>query len=354
MRWDKNYSKDEVINDPVVIPSYGVTDEERAYWNAKQEALEYDAKPTAFSDKHLISGAVYNALEEYKLHTVQSCQDFYWSVAGGLAETRHIVIEASEAAVAAKEAAEIAADISGTNKDASTASASAAADSAQIASTSASSAVYSAQHALESSYDAEAWTKGTRNGTPVAVEDETYHNNAKYYSDLGRSPIDDTLTASDLTWSSNKLTVLFAGKANLENGKVPAAQLPSYVDDVQEYSSISEFPVEGESGKIYIAIDTGLQYRWSGTAYAIISESLALGETSSTAYAGDKGKQNADNIALLQNAVSNITTLIPSDATSSNKLATSDEVTSEITSHISSQFGNVSFTTSGGDVYINW
>ena len=58
-----------------------------------------------------------------------------------------------------------------------------------------------------------------------------------------------------------------SGKADLVNGKIPAEELPSYVDDVVEYSTISEFPAEGESGKIYVALDTGLTYRWSGSTY---------------------------------------------------------------------------------------
>lgn len=82
-----------------------------------------------------------------------------------------------------------------------------------------------------------------------------------------------------------------SGVATLDSsGKVPSSQLPSYVDDVLEYSTLSAFPATGESGKIYIAQDTNKTYRWSGTAYVVISETLALGETSSTAYYGDKGK----------------------------------------------------------------
>lgn len=81
------------------------------------------------------------------------------------------------------------------------------------------------------------------------------------------------------------------------DGKVPSSQLPSYVDDVLEYSAKSEFPAEGESGKIYIDTATNITYRWSGSAYVAIGSDLALGETSSTAYAGDKGKANADAIS---------------------------------------------------------
>lgn len=85
-----------------------------------------------------------------------------------------------------------------------------------------------------------------------------------------------------------------------ETGKVPSAQLPSYVDDVLEgYYYNSKFykesahttEITGESGKIYVDLSTNKTYRWSGTAFTEISASLALGETSSTAYRGDRGKE---------------------------------------------------------------
>jgi len=88
------------------------------------------------------------------------------------------------------------------------------------------------------------------------------------------------------------------GVATLDNtGRVPSSQLPSYVDDVLEYASLSAFPATSEVGKIYIALDTNKTYRWSGSTYVEISESLALGETTGTAYEGSKGKANADAIA---------------------------------------------------------
>lgn len=86
------------------------------------------------------------------------------------------------------------------------------------------------------------------------------------------------------------------GLAELDsNGKVPTAQLPSYVDDVLEFDNKTAFPTSGESGKIYVAKDTNKTFRWSGTAYVEISASLALGETPSTAFAGDKGKKAYDH-----------------------------------------------------------
>lgn len=92
----------------------------------------------------------------------------------------------------------------------------------------------------------------------------------------------------------NKVQQNFANLS--DNGKVPANQLPSYVDDVLEYGTFNTFPTTGEDGKIYVAQDTNLTYRWSGTRYVEISQSLALGETSTTAYPGDKGKQLSEDL----------------------------------------------------------
>lgn len=99
------------------------------------------------------------------------------------------------------------------------------------------------------------------------------------------------------------------GLAELDStGKVPSTQLPSYVDDVVEgYFYNSKFykeaahttEITAESGKIYVNLaegnDQNKTYRWSGSAYVVISETLALGETSSTAYRGDRGKTAYDH-----------------------------------------------------------
>ncbi len=64
------------------------------------------------------------------------------------------------------------------------------------------------------------------------------------------------------------------GYAGLDsNGKVASAQLPSYVDDVVEAANFAALPGTGETGKIYVALDNGKIYRWSGSAYVEISAS---------------------------------------------------------------------------------
>lgn len=65
------------------------------------------------------------------------------------------------------------------------------------------------------------------------------------------------------------------GYASLgDDGKVPSSQLPSYVDDVLEFASKSNFPSPGEQGKIYVDLASENIYRWSGSTYTEISPSL--------------------------------------------------------------------------------
>lgn len=104
---------------------------------------------------------------------------------------------------------------------------------------------------------------------------------------------------------------------HLDNGKIPSNYLPGYVDDVLEVPGISVI-TEGEAGKIYVDVNTNKTYRWSGYRMVEISPSLALGETSSTAYAGNKGKQLADNVTEINSKLQNdyphlINGKIPSD-----------------------------------------
>lgn len=140
-----------------------------------------------------------------------------------------------------------------------------------------------------------------------AVNDEDGHSIIATYATKGE--LSGKANASDFNTFKN-LKGQKNGLAELDsNGKVPSSQLPSYVDDVIEgYYYNSKFykeeshtnEIAGESGKIYTDLGNNKTYRWSGTTYTEISASLALGETSSTAYPGDKGKANATNIKTLQ------------------------------------------------------
>ena len=104
-------------------------------------------------------------------------------------------------------------------------------------------------------------------------------------------------------------------KADLINGLIPASQLPSYADDVLSFLNLASFPLVGEDGKIYIAEDINKTYRWGGSSYVEIGGGgVALGETSSTAYRGDRGKIAYDH-SLSQGNPHNTTTSDISEGT---------------------------------------
>lgn len=107
---------------------------------------------------------------------------------------------------------------------------------------------------------------------------------------LGSLAYKSSLSASDVGALASSSKGAASGVAELDaSGKVPTSQLPSYVDDVIEYSAKSGFPTTGETGKIYVDTSTNKTWRWGGSAYVEISPSLALGTTSSTAFRGDYG-----------------------------------------------------------------
>jgi hypothetical protein len=80
-------------------------------------------------------------------------------------------------------------------------------------------------------------------------------------------------------------------------GRIPSSQIPASYDEILEFDDYDSFPQPGTAGKVYVALDTNLTYRWGGSAYAKIGQDLALGETEGTAYPGPLGKENAEAIA---------------------------------------------------------
>ena len=89
--------------------------------------------------------------------------------------------------------------------------------------------------------------------------------------------------------------------AKITTGTIDAARLPSYVDDVIEGANLAAFPATGETGKIYVALDTNKTYRWSGSAYVYITsgavDSVAGKTGVVTLVKGDVGLGNVDNTA---------------------------------------------------------
>lgn len=148
------------------------------------------------------------------------------------------------------------------------------------------------------SWDVKTTLNNSNNEVPTSAAVKTFVENKSYlvsetdptvpaWAKASNKP---TYTASEVGALATSLKGANSGLAELdENGKVPSSQLPSYVDDVLEYNNHASLPNPGESGKIYITTDDNKTYRWGGNDYAEISSSLALGETESTAYRGDRG-----------------------------------------------------------------
>jgi hypothetical protein len=109
-------------------------------------------------------------------------------------------------------------------------------------------------------------------GTPtIPTNNNELTNGAGYITGIASG---DVTTALGFTPENSANKNANNGYAGLDSaGKVAAAQLPSYVDDVLEFADLAAFPSTGETGKIYVAVDNGKIYRWSGSAYIEISAS---------------------------------------------------------------------------------
>jgi len=188
--------------------------------------------------------------------------------------------------------------------------------------------------------------------------DDSYIKNKPTLGTAAAADTTDFATAAQGTKADNAIPSSAKGVANGvaeldSNGKVPSAQLPSYVDDVLEYSAKSSFPATGETGKIYVDTSTNKTYRWSGSAYVEVSESLALGETSSTAYRGDRGKAaynhsqttsgNPHNVTAAEVGAVPKTSAGVSDAI--NLLTTDDSVPTDNDYYVSQYVGGGTSTT---------
>lgn len=124
-------------------------------------------------------------------------------------------------------------------------------------------------HPMPSAADVGAATsaQGAKADSAVQPEDLAAVATSGAYADLTGAPTIPT-TAAEVGAIDAGEKGAALGVATLDaGGVVPAAQLPSYVDDVLEYADLASLPVTGETGKIYVTLDDSKQYRWSGSAY---------------------------------------------------------------------------------------
>lgn len=120
--------------------------------------------------------------------------------------------------------------------------------------------------------------------TEVDTKDTNTLTSANNYTDGEIVTLSNSVTANlaDKEDVANKGVA--GGYASLDGaGLVPSSQLPSFVDDILEFANLAGFPATGETGKIYVALDTNKTYRWSGSAYIELKDDTAIwGEVSGT------------------------------------------------------------------------
>lgn len=127
----------------------------------------------------------------------------------------------------------------------------------------------------------------TLNVTPSLVEININSLTGNFGIEWG----DITGTLADQT----DLNTALGLKADLVGGKVPSSQLPSYVDDIVEVANYAALPATGETGKIYVVLDTNKIYRWSGSAYIEIADSTAVWGAITGTLSSQTDLQNALN-----------------------------------------------------------
>lgn len=176
-------------------------------------------------------------------------------------------------------------------------------------------------------------------------------------NDKGQVVSGDILTANDIpNLDASKIT----------SGIIDAARLPAYVDDVLEYANLSAFPAVGETGKIYIALDTNKAYRWSGSTYVYITsgavDSVAGKTGVVTLVKADVGLANVDNTSdankpistatqnalnLKANAANAVLTGIPTAPTAAVGTNTTQLAT---TAYVKAEIANETYTKAQVDV----
>lgn len=152
-------------------------------------------------------------------------------------------------------------------------------------------------------------------GKPSTFAPSAHTHNDLYYQ---KSEVDGKLSGKAAASHKHGAGDITSVNASAISGVIAAANLPSFVDDVVEgYLNGGKFykekktngtyatEITAESGKIYINLNDSKTYRWSGSAYAVISETIALGETSSTAYRGDRGAAAYNHAAAKGSAFAN-------------------------------------------------
>lgn len=115
---------------------------------------------------------------------------------------------------------------------------------------------------------------------PASITSDTTGNAATATNADAADKVNSKLTINGTEFDGSVAVNL--ALAPLVNGLVPSENLPSYVDDVIEADDHASLPAEGEAGKIYVTIDNGNVYRWSGSTYIRINDAVSTADTADT------------------------------------------------------------------------
>lgn len=120
--------------------------------------------------------------------------------------------------------------------------------------------------AEESAYDAEAWARGTRGGTTVDTEDETWHNNAKYYAEAAGNEADDAENSAGAASQSATAAAGFA--RNAAESESQASHWAELAQQGAETSGFAWFDIHDDDGHMYVTVSPKL----NGIVQFVINE----------------------------------------------------------------------------------
>ena len=103
---------------------------------------------------------------------------------------------------------------------------------------------------------------------PITFEDK--EDSPEFIAWLATFGAKKKMTAAEINLLRDAINELHTTKVPIVGGKIPTEYLPTYVDNVLEFANLASLPATGETGKIYVALDTNKTYRWTGSAYVQI------------------------------------------------------------------------------------
>lgn len=163
----------------------------------------------------------------------------------------------------------------------------------------AANAQLSAQASEQSNQDSEAWATGKRQGTDVSIDDETYHNNSKYYSEQSASSASES--AGYANDSNQHALNASASEANAlqsaTDSASSAAESLSHANDSESYRALSEQWATGGSAGTPSATNNAMYYSQQAANSATNASASASNAASSASDSNSSATSSANSAA---------------------------------------------------------